>query len=187
MRKHSFRLGILGLGSRSTIFYMEQLNKNHHAVHGGYSTYPFLLFNCDFNDINPFLPNLFKELRANLLPYFKELKKLPITTLIIPNITLHQTLDLMDMESNFQYSVIHPIESTLNELKKNKVKEVVLFGSLYSMQSSYIANQFKENGITVTLPSENEMKFLDDFRQLIYDNKESPNDLIQYEKTHIQN
>lgn len=182
MKKHNFRLGILGLGNRSTIFYMEQLNKNYQAVHGGYSTCPFLLFNCDFNNINPFLPNSFKDLKSNLLPYFKELNKSPITTLIIPNITLHETLDLMEVESNFQYSVIHPIESTLNALKKNKVKEVVLFGSLYSMQSSYITKQIKDNGIKVTLPTENEMSFIDDFRQHIYDNKENPNDLIRYKQ-----
>ena len=61
MRKYNFRLGILGLGSRSTIFYMEQLNKIHQAVHGGYSTCPFMLINSDFNGINPFLPNSFKK------------------------------------------------------------------------------------------------------------------------------
>jgi aspartate racemase len=180
MKKYDFSLGILGLGSRSTLFYITQLNKNYHAVHGADSTCPFLLLNTDFNTLNPFLPSAFKELKANLIPYFKELKRLPISTLIIPNITLHETVDLLEVESNFQYALIHPIESTLNELKKNNIKEVVLFGSLYSMKSSYITQQFKDNSISVTLPTENEMIFIDTLRHHIYHHTENSNDLIRF-------
>lgn len=182
MIKHTFHLGLLGLGSRSTQFYVEQLNQKYQRVNGGYSTCPFLLLNTDFNEINPFLPNNFKELETNLIPYFKELKRIKVSSLLIPNITLHETVDLLEVESNFNTSVIHPINSTINEIKKNNQNNIVLFGSLHSMQSPYITNQFEENGIKVSLPTENEMKFIDYFRQHIYKNKETPNDLIRYQQ-----
>ena len=182
MKKHNSHIGVLGLGSRATMFYIDQLNKKYHAVYGGYSTCPFVLLNADFNDLNPFLPNLFDELKTNLLPYFMALCKMEIGSLILPNITLHETVDLMEVESNFQYSVIHPIESTLTKLKKDEVKEVVLFGSLYSMQGSYIKKKFKERGISIVLPTEDEMNFTDDFRKCIYENKETSSDLIRFKQ-----
>lgn len=182
MKKHTFHLGLLGLGSRSTQFYIEQINRKYHLIHGGYSTCPFLLLNTDFNEINPFLPNKYKKLKENLIPYFKELKKLEISNLLIPNITLHETLDIFNDELNFPFSLVHPIKNTLNLLKKKKIKEIVLIGSLYSMQGSYITNQFKNNGIKVTLPLENEMEFIDDFRQQIYNYEECSNNIIRFKQ-----
>ena len=49
-------LGILGLGSRTTQFYIQELNRMFQAKKGGYSTCPFILLNTDFHKINTFLP-----------------------------------------------------------------------------------------------------------------------------------
>ncbi len=182
MKKYKFHLGLLGLGSRTTQFYVEQLNKECQRVNGGYSTCPFLLLNTDFNEINTFLPNNFKELKTNLTPYFKEFKRINVSSLLIPNITLHETVDLMEVETNYNSSVIHPITNAINELKKNNQDHIVLFGSKHSLQSSYITSKFEENGIKVSLPTENEIRFLDIFRQHIYENKETPNDLTRYQQ-----
>lgn len=182
MKKNHLHIGILGLGSRATIFYIKQLNYKYNILKKGYSTYPFKLLNTDFNEINPFLPDNFKQLKKNLLPYFDEIETFNINNLLIPNITLHQTIDLLEIDSKYNFSVIHPVKNTVEQLDKNNQNEVVLFGSLHSMKTSYITSYFLKNDIDVLLPTEAEMNFIDNFRQKVYFNKESKNEINQYNK-----
>jgi aspartate racemase len=182
LKEKELHIGVLGLGSRSTIFYIEELNRKYNDLNGGYSTCPFILLNTNFNEINPFLPDNLDELKINLLPYLNQIQILNINALLIPNITLHETTDLMDIQLKFNISVIHPIANTVKLLKEKKQNKVMLFGSLYSMRSSYITGHFLENDIQVILPKEKEMRFIDDLRQKVYENKESSDELIQYQQ-----
>ncbi|WP_282068063.1 hypothetical protein [Olleya namhaensis] len=63
IKKQSEVLGILGLGSRSTLFYLEQLNTQFHTLKGDYHTFPSITHTVDFNTINPYLPNQFNTLK----------------------------------------------------------------------------------------------------------------------------
>jgi len=169
-------IGILGLGSKSTVFYIEELNRRYNALKGGYSTFPFKLLNTNFNNINPFLPNQFEVLKNNLTPYIKETEKLNIEALLIPNITLHETLDMLKLK----IPIIHPVKNSIELLKEKECKDVVIVGSLYSMNSSYISSQLLNENIKVSLPSADDMKFIDGLRQKIYLNHESPEEVNQY-------
>ncbi|MDG2431828.1 hypothetical protein, partial [Flavobacterium sp.] len=86
-------VGLLGLGSRSTLYYIEQLNRLYNKKMGGYSTFPFMMINTNFDTINSLLPNPSNELDAVLTEYVTRLEKLEITAILIPNITLHETID----------------------------------------------------------------------------------------------
>lgn len=173
-------IGMLGLGSRSTVFYIEQLNTEFLALNGGYSTCPIKLLNANFDKINPFLPNNFKSLKKNLSPYLKELLKLNIDTLLIPNITLHETVDILLPNLDIKFSIIHPVENTIEKLMQKNQNEVLLIGSLYSMKARYIGAQLQENNIEVSLPIEKEIEFIDKLRQKVYLNKESQEDIDQF-------
>jgi len=167
---------MLGLGSRSTLFYIEQLNVQYFALFGGYSTCPFILLNTNFDTINSFLPNNFKQLESELSFYLEKLKKLQISNLIIPNITLHETWDRM----NIEFSIEHPVVKTLELLKKKNISEIVLFGSKYAMEASYLKTIFKSNNIEAIQPEENDKLFLDSLRKLIYNNEETSQDVEKY-------
>ena len=93
-------IGILGLGSRSTLFYIKELHKKIHLLLGDYHTFPCLVYNIDFNTINPYLPNQFDKLVPKLKEYLDQLFKLKITVCIIPNITLHETYDFGNLNHN---------------------------------------------------------------------------------------
>lgn len=173
-------IGILGLGNRSTVFYLEQLNYLYNNKYGGYSTCPFKLLNTNFNDINPFLPNQFIHLKQSLLAYLKEIHTLKIDSLLIPNITLHETIDMLDLDGVQKTLIIHPIASTIELLKERGQKSVVLFGSLHSMKTSYISSQLHNHDIQTSLPSEEEMKFIDELRHKIFFNKESLEEVSRY-------
>lgn len=170
------RLGILGLGNRSTLFYIDELNKRYNKQHAEYSTFPFLLYNSDFSLLNPYLPNDFKKLVPQLTTYLKELEGLGVTHLLILNITLHETLDKMDC----RLSVIHPITIAIKMLKEKNATEAVVFGSGYTMQSDYLRSKFLEEGIKLISPTEDEMALIDQMRRQVYYQKESQEGVDKY-------
>ena len=70
------KLAILGLGSRSTLFYISELNRLYNIEKGAFNTYPFLLLNANFNDINSLLPKVSEKLDTVVNDYIKELETL---------------------------------------------------------------------------------------------------------------
>ncbi len=170
------KLGILGLGNRSTLFYINELNKRYNKCHAEFSTFPFLLYNTDFSLLNPFLPNNFEKLVPQLTIYLEELHDLGVTQLLIPNITLHETLDRIDC----RLSVIHAVDSTIEAMKKIGKTEAVVFGSKYTMQSMYLKNKFSEQGIRLISPAEDDMTLIDQMRKKVYDEEENKAVLEQY-------
>lgn len=180
-------LGILGLGSRTTSFYLSELNRLYHDKKGGYSTCPLLLLNTNFNAINSLLPHPSKTLNSLVQQYLFQLNKLNIAHLLIPNITLHETID----DLSFSTNLIHPVSTTVLKIKQKPYRTIVLFGSLYSMQSPYLNNLFKSNNITPVYPSEEDMLFIDQFRKHVYNQTETKaltnhyhNLIANYTKTH---
>lgn len=157
-------LGILGLGSRSTLFYIKELNRLYHKKNGGYSTCPFKLLNANFDEINNLLPEVSEQLDAIVNQYIDELIQLQIGKILVPNITLHQTLERLNIET----PIIHPIDHTVLEIQKKNHKKIVLFGSLYTMQSTYVKSKFTRNGIEVLIPSENDRVLIDELRKQVY-------------------
>lgn len=173
--------GILGLGLRSTQFYIEELNRRYHQEHGDYHTFPCLINYVDFDELNPFLPNNFETLFPVLTELLDDFFNMPIHSCLIPNITLHETYDLAHLD----YNVIHPLKAATNFLKTQRITSVILFGSLYTMTSDYIPSTLETNAISVHRPSTSDMKILDDFRKKIYDGTETVEDFEAY-KTMVQ-
>lgn len=168
------KLAILGLGSRTTSFYLSYLNTIYNKKVGAYSTCPFLLLNADFNAINSLLPNTSEQLDLVVSQYTNEIESFNVDYLLFPNITLHETIDRLSISKN----ILHPVRLSIQKIKENKWKKVVLFGSLFSMKSNYIKEQITTNGIEVILPNEEDMVFIDEVRKQIYNETES-DDLIK--------
>lgn len=170
-------LGILGLGSRSTLFYISRLNELYNQKNGGYSTCPFLMVNSNLDLINPLLPERSEQLDHIMLTYIKELEQIETDHILFPNITLHETIDHIGTTKN----VLHPVYLTAKRLKAANLDNVVLFGSLHTMQSDYIQLIFSAYGIEIILPTMDEMNFIDTFRRNIYNQIETPNTIEQYD------
>lgn len=166
-------LSILGLGSRSTLFYLAELNKLYLKKKGGYSTCPFTLLNTNFDGINSLLPHPSKPLEKITQQYITDLEKMEGEYLLIPNITLHETIDRLNISKH----ILHPIHLTVSKIKQFNWDTVVLFGSTHSMESTYIRSILNSNGIQVILPSLEDMSSIDDVRKQVY-NKTEPKDLI---------
>jgi aspartate racemase len=163
------KFGVLGLGSRSTLFFIKELNRHYNQKTGGYSTCPFLLLNTNFDTINSLLPNTSQELDNLIQKRLNELEQMDIIHMLIPNITLHETIDRLVIEK----SVIHPIHLAVSKIKQHNWHKIVLFGSLYTMKSDYISSIFNTNGIEIELPTQKDMLLIDEVRKQIYANKET--------------
>ncbi len=176
MNIYSPKIGILGLGSRSTLFYIENLNNIYNKRFGSYHSFPCLIYNVDFNTINPHLPDKFDKLIPTLKNHLTNIFNLKINYCLIPNITLHETYDL----ANLSYNICHPIKLTVDYLTAHKINKVVLFGSKYTMTSNYIKSNLKKNHIAVILPDEQDMANIDILRQKLYNYTESKTDIENY-------
>jgi aspartate racemase len=169
-------IAILGLGYKSTQFYIKQLNEAYLLQHGNYASFPFYMFQADFGTINPFLPDQFEHLKPTLETILQPIEKLPIKQLLVPNITLHETLDQLDIN----IKLIHPLEITANYLKSRNLKNVVLFGTHYSMNANYIQNYFKQNGINVSAISNENQNRVEQLRKSLYNHDLTEIELSEY-------
>jgi aspartate racemase len=171
-------IGILGLGNRSTLFYIDELNKKYNALFKGFSTCPFILYNTDFDKINPYLPNQFDKLKPLLSLYINNFNRLGINFLLIPNITLHESIDKIYTSLD----IAHPVQLTVEKLLDAGYTKAVVFGSLYTMQSTYLKQSFQRSGISFIEPKIKDQKFLDYFRKQIYYERETEMDKKEYER-----
>lgn len=169
-------VGILGLGVRSTNFYANQLHQKMHNYYGDYHTFPFLNYQIDFNRLNPYLPNNFEKLIPNVNIILKEIEKFKVQHWLVPNITLHETLDKV----NHNVSLIHPVELAIKNCIENKITSVVILGTNYTMQSEFLSFNFKYAKIEVKSISNNDKELVNNLRIKIYNSEESSLDMENY-------
>ena len=172
------KIGVLGLGVFSTAFYVSRLHQKYHQLKGGFSTFPFLMYQVDFELINPFLPNQFEKLMPKVQEITSELEKLPVQKWIIPNITLHETFDKLETKIN----IIHPIEVIVKYCNSKSIHTLIIFGTKYTMNSDYLSSELAKKDINILKPEENDMLFVDELRTKIYQQKNTEEDLSKFKK-----
>jgi aspartate racemase len=158
-------LGILGLGSHSTLHYIKQLNLEYNIKHGGYSTMPFKMLNVDFNLINPYLPNNFEQLIPIVSSSLQELNKLGVTKIIVPNITLHEAIDKSFISSEIKEKIVHPLKVLTNPKLYAPFENVCILGTQYTMSNSYIIEKLK---LPVKVLSADDIANIDNIRKELY-------------------
>jgi aspartate racemase len=173
---------IIGLGERSTQYYISVLHKKYHEKHGNYHTFPFLMYQIDFNTINSFLPNQFERLIPEMTKILNSISKFDASQCLIPNITLHETVDKIDHQLN----IVHPLQIAINHCKIKNIDTVVLFGTQYTMSSNYISEALKAEGITTIKPSDEDQLLIDNFRTKTYNTTDTEADYNVYNQL-IQN
>ena len=167
---------MLGLGSRTTSYYLSVLNALYNKKKGAYSSCPSIVYNVDFNTINPLLPNVSEALDAVTQEYLLDLESFKTEYIIIPNVTLHETVDRLTINA----SILHPIPLTISKIKQNNYNKIILFASLHSMTSDYITSSFKAHGIDVVLPSDADMSVIDEVRVQVYNHTETSELIEKY-------
>ncbi|KIA90150.1 aspartate/glutamate racemase family protein [Kaistella jeonii] len=169
--------GVLGLGNASTEYYLKRIHEKYKLKNKEFSTCPLLLYQIDFQEINLYLPDQFSVLIPKLENYFSKILELGISKLLVPNITIHETLDQMKLP----FDIFHPVNLTLDYLKKNEISEATLLGTLYTMNSEYLKAKFQKEGISLLKPAASDQKWIDNFRKKIYNEEESPSEILVFQ------
>ncbi|WP_435412572.1 aspartate/glutamate racemase family protein [Psychroserpens mesophilus] len=178
MKNLPFHTCILGLGERSTTYYLTILHKKYYEKLGEYHTFPFLMYQIDFDAINRFLPNQFDKLIPELTSILDTISKFNAKQYLIPNITLHETLDQIDHHLHFA----HPVQLAITYCLSHDIDKIVLFGSRYTMSSNYIPKMFKAKGLSIIKPSEEDQLLIDHFRTKTYASNDTESDYRSYKQ-----
>lgn len=158
-------LGVLGLGSQSTVHFIDRLNKLYNYQNGDFSTCPFVMLNADFNQINPYLPNDFEKLIPILTSKLMELNELGVSRIAVPNITIHETIDQLD--PILQSTIIHPLKLGREIAGNSKKTKVLILGTRYTMQSNYVLPFFRKME-SIQL-NEYQLETIDSIRKKVYE------------------
>ena len=169
--------GILGLGSFSTQYYLGEIQRKFKERNKEFSTCPYVLYQIDFQEINPFLPNQFSILKPKIESVLNAISDLGITKLLVPNITLHETLDKIEIP----VELYHPVNLTVDYLEKKSISKVSLFGTLHTMNSEYLKQIVLEKNIEILPPLKEDQQWLNDFRNAVFDQTFTRIDIEMYQ------
>ena len=145
----------------------------YNKKYGGFSTCPFKLLNVDFDAINKLLPNTSNALDTIVKTHLNTLDALKVDNILVPNITLHETIDRLQIKTN----VIHAIQETTSKITGNNHVKVTIFGTLYTMQSNYLTSQFTAQNINIVKASDADMQLIDNLRIAVYNGDANPKQL----------
>lgn len=159
------KIGILGLGSQTTLYYIKRLNDLYQSRKGNYHTFPFLMLNADFEYINPYLPYELERIEMVFRDYLNNLMATGLRHLLIPNITLHELLD--DVGLPVSVRLIHPIKEAEAALRFLPGRPLMIWGSSYTMRG-YLPKHFEALGETIVQPDEADAQRIDKLRKKAY-------------------
>lgn len=164
------KVGMLYLGKDSSEFFERKIREK--------GIKEIKIIHTDFKTINSFLPDQFDRLKEVIGPYLKQAESKNIEQLVIPNITLHETID--KIQDEFSFTVVHPVRVALDFLKKKKIKEATLFGTKYTMNKGYIVNMANDDNIIMKVPTEKDQLIIECFRKKVFDKTDSVLDRENY-------
>ncbi|WP_054112681.1 aspartate/glutamate racemase family protein [Marinagarivorans algicola] len=182
-------LGLLDLGERTVEFYKAEIARQyaekigHPLVAGGLHIVP-----ADFSEINTHLPNQFAALKPLMADNIKQSVMAGIRVLIMPNITLHETIDQLEPALMRGLKIIHPVLASVRRLQAEKVKAITLIASGYSSTSPRLAQYFNQHDIAIIRPSTEHIACIDEIRKNTYLGKETDENKKTYHRliTHYQ-
>lgn len=157
----AYKKALLGMSDKSTAYYQSLIDQHRPEI-------DYHVMETDFESINQHLPNNFSALETMLLPYFREMKQMNIHKVLIPNCTIHQAIDLFDLEATFSIEICHPFQLSIEYLKQHNIKEVVILATKHTMTNPYWINKIQEEGICVLPLDDPLLLSIDSLRKAVF-------------------
>lgn len=162
-------IGIPSLGSQSKNFYELTLTHLYQNKHGLSSDCPLFFLDVDFDKINAHLPDHFEALLPLLLNMINALVAKNVDTILIPNITLHASIEKLDLRPENKKRIINPIFSGIEALQTDGIREITLIGTRHTMGSKLIAQFFENEDIKVNSPDAEDITLIDKLRLTVFE------------------
>lgn len=172
-------IGILEMGQASTQFYIKLLNEMYRKEHTSQLQF-FKLIPTDFEAINNLLPNRSDKLDTKIAGSLREMIMYDIHCVLIPNITIHETVDAVWDLLDTTMPIAHPLSGTIKRMRKAHWNKAVLFGSKFTMTSDYVRSVFANADIAIAQPEPEDIEIIDRVRREVYSENASAEILEQF-------
>lgn len=153
-------IGMLGgMSFESTLDYYKLINEGIRNQLNGSHSAKIMMYSYDYAELELLLEkNKWDEITNRLTEEAIKLKEQGADFLVICANTMHIVADEVERRSGLK--VVHIVKSTLEYAKENKIKKVLLLGTLYTMQSDMYPNIFNKDNIEVITPNKVDQAFI---------------------------
>lgn len=155
-------IGLIGgMSWESTVTYYQIVNETVKKELGGLHSAKVLLYSVDFAEVEEYQAKGEWEKSAMVLSQAAvNLEKAGADFIVICTNTMHKVAS--DIQKEISIPVIHIAEATAAELKKNRITEVGLLGTKYTMTQEFYKSKLTEAGIEVVIPDEEGITVVND-------------------------
>ena len=176
--KRKLNIGLLGFGEDSTAFYLDRIKSEWIKKFGTENECPIVVHPVDFEEVNALLPYQFDQLEPIIKKHLIDLNQLEVDRIVVPNITLHLTIDRLNLASEIENKIVHPFQETIRYLKTQDIQEITLFGTRHTMNSELVNAYFDTEGFQVKVVREKDIEQIDKLRLDVFENGASKNGQI---------
>lgn len=151
-----------GMSWESTLEYYRIINEEVKDRLGGFHSAKCILYSVDFAEIEKLQhENKWEEATDLMVEAARKVERGGAEFIIICTNTMHLMAD--DVQLNVKIPLVHIVDVTAEEIKKNKFSRIGLLGTRFTMEHHFYKNRLKErHGIEAIIPSEEERKIIHD-------------------------
>jgi aspartate racemase len=163
--KYMKRIGLIGgMSWESSVEYYKLLNEEVKNILGGFNSIECILWSVNFEEIELYQKtNEWERCGQILNTAAKNLEKAGADLIILCTNTMHKVSDLLLQDINIPF--LHIADMTADEIIKEKINNVGLLGTKYTMSEDFYTSKLIEKGIDVIVPNEKDQ---DKINEIIY-------------------
>ena len=155
-----------GMSYESSIHYYERINKQVNNLEGDLTCARLIIYNVNFEEIRKLmLNNKWDEIGEELAKIAKILENAGADYIAIATNTMHKLASYIEKRINIP--LIHIADCVAEKCKNNKVYNVGLLGTKYTMVENFLKNKLEENNLIVSTPIESE--YITEIDRIIFD------------------
>ena len=150
------KIGLVGgTGPESTLMYYKELNSRIDKITGGKQMPDIAIESVDFRRAWDYVSSKRYDLLEKYLSEKIEcLKKSGAEVISLTAVTMHLVFE--NLEKDTGVSLISIPKSVCKEAKSKGYKKILLLGTIFTMEQDYMKKDFKDAGIEVFIPDEND-------------------------------
>lgn len=160
MKTEMKTIGLIGgITWHSTVDYYRALNEMVQEQLGGVHSAKIILTSVDFAEIkSPTLREDWDEIAAIMCQAAKEVEAAGASCLVICANTMHNIAH--KIAPAVSIPLIHIADATASAIKDKGLDKVTLLGTKYTMQMDFYKDRLAAQGITVIIPGEADIEFI---------------------------
>ncbi|MBU9720792.1 aspartate/glutamate racemase family protein [Bacillus alkalicola] len=150
------KIGLIGgMSYESTLVYYQKINEGVRDIKGGLHSAECILYSVDFGHVEVWMrEGKWEKAGQYLAQVAQKLEAAGAEGILLCTNTMHKVADYIDAAINVPF--LHIGEIIGNVIRRSGKKNVLLLGTKYTMEQSFLVERIKQYGINVTVPESGE-------------------------------